>query len=205
MQRLKDESDLHGDSAYNSLNWLAHIGMFTCKAGCHGQGKAIDIRRIKWNGTDCCPGGGDHAASSRTVRRRYLAVDATLRMYFKFVLDGWFTTATCGADDNSHTNHFHAETHFAVSDIVLDKGACSDTVFIQAVCNNFNGAGLTIDGDWGPLTQAAWDDINNAWGWGGCGSPFSSHTAYEKWLHRVVYAGFSDVGASSVPSGLDGC
>lgn len=204
MNRLEAESDLHGGARYNTLQNMAHIGMFVCKPGCHGQGKALDIRRIKWNDVDCCPGAGDHSASDRTVRRRYLAVDAVCRMYFKDVLDGWYTTANC-ADDNSHLNHIHVASHFATNNIVLDRDSCPDTLFVQAVCNNFDGAGLAVDGAWGPATEGAWDHINNVWGWGGCGSPFMSHDAYEKWLHRVVYAGFGDIGAAGVPVNLDGC
>ena len=204
MNRLEQESSDHGGANYNNVEWLAHIGMFVCKAGCHGQGKALDIRRIKWNGIDCCPGGGDHSSSDRTVRRRYLAVDAVCRMYFKDVLDGWYTTANC-ADDDTHTNHIHVASHFTTNNIILDRESCPDALFVQAVCNNFNGAGLTIDGSWGNATENAWDDINSAWDWGGCGNPFQNHSTYEKWLHRVAYAGFKDVTASDVPAGLDGC
>jgi hypothetical protein len=127
-------------------------------------------------------------------------------MYFKDTLDGWYTTANC-ADDDSHLNHIHVASHFATPDIVLDKNSCPDTLFIQAVCNNFDGAGLSIDGGWGPATDNAWDHINNVWNWGGggCGNVFQNHDAYSKWLHRVVYAGFSDVNAAGVPTGLDGC
>lgn len=206
MNRLEAESDTHGGPNYNTVQSLAHIGMYVCKAGCHGQGKAMDIRRIVWNGVDCCPGGGDHSSSNRTVRRRYLAVDAVCRMYFKDVLDGWYTLANC-ADDNSHQNHIHVASHFTTNNIVLDKDSCPDTLFIQAVCNNFDGAGLSVDGNWGPATDNAWDHINNVWDWGGggCGNVFQNHDAYEKWLHRVVLAGFEDVGATGVPPGLDGC
>ena len=200
VNRLEAESSLHGGSGYSTLQWIGHIGFATCDTtSCHAAGRAMDMTKLVWNGNVCEPCAKDHTGD-RTKKRRYLAVDATLRMYFKWVLDGWF--------DASHDNHIHASNHFTnLDNVVLDRAASSDTFFVQAVCNNFNGAGLMVDGSWGSKTEAAWDNINNTWGWepAKCGSPFQSHAAYEKWLHRVVYAGFSDVGASGVPTGLDGC
>jgi len=122
-------------------------------------------------------------------------------MYFKDVLDGWYTTQNCAGDD-SHLTHLHVSSHFQTTNIVLDKDSCPDTLFIQAVCNNFNSAGLgQPDGAWGSATQTAWENIQAAWNWGSCGNPFQSHGAYEKWLHRVAYAGFADISAAQVPIG----
>lgn len=186
---IKFESSFHGNSNYDTMSWIGHIGFWVPKSGsCHCAGKAADVSKIQWNGVAFNACSGAHGSSNRTIRRRYLAVDATMRRFFKWTLDGWF--------DAAHHDHIHASTHFGISNVVLDRNAKSDTVFVQAVCNNFNGAGLVIDGDWGPLTEAAFDDINRAWDFsvGKC-NPFNSHSAYVNWLHRPIAAGFADVGA----------
>jgi hypothetical protein len=196
---LELESAAHGNSHYNKLEMIGHIGFFVSKYNsCHCIGKAFDLTKVKWNGVDSEPCDGDHASPFRTQRRRYLAVDASLRKHFKWVLDGWY--------DALHANHIHASAHYPLqSTIVLDKNSQSDTVFVQAVCNNFNGANLVIDGIWGPATGAAFNDINLDWDFSvaAC-DPFTSHDAYVDWLHRVMIAGFADISASLV-SLNDGC
>jgi hypothetical protein len=190
---LELESSAHGNSDYNTLEMIGHIGFFVSKYNsCHCIGKAFDLTKVRWNGVDSEPCDGDHASNSRTKRRRYLAVDASLRKHFKWVLDGWY--------DLPHTSHIHASAHYPVqSTIVLDKNSESDTVFVQAVCNNFDGGGLVIDGIWGNATDSAFNDINLAWDFSvaAC-DPFTSHDAYVDWLHRVMAAGFADVGAGQV-------
>jgi hypothetical protein len=198
---LEFESSFHGNNNYATMSWIGHIGFYNPnpppQGSCHCAGKAADISKIQWNGVAFQACNGDHASGNRTVRRRYLAVDASIRRYFKWALDGWF--------DSDHHDHIHSSSHYTTPNIVLDKNARSDTVFVQAVCNNFNGAGLVIDGDWGPLTDAAFSDINSAWNFSvsKC-NPFNSHSAYVNWLHRPIAAGFADIGAGSVNIS-DGC
>jgi hypothetical protein len=194
---LEYESSTHGNSDYDSVEWIGHIGFWVDRPNsCHCAGKAMDISTIQWKSVDCEPCRGDHK-DTRTRKRRYLAVDASLRKFFKWTLDGWY--------DDAHADHIHASSHYTVSNIVLSKSSRSDTVFVQAVCNNFDSAGLDIDGVWGPATDGAFNDINLAWDFSvaEC-DPFTSHNANEDWLHRVMAAGFADIGASQV--GLnDGC
>jgi hypothetical protein len=185
VQTLRFFSGTYGGRHIESLNWIGHVGAFVCKDGCHGRGRAIDINRIQWNGNATDMFGGDHTASDRTVRRRYIAVDAACRKHFKYTLDGWYNA--------QHTNHIHIDDHTAP---ILDRGSASDTGFVQAVCNNFNGAGLAVDGSWGPATQAAWRDLNQTWGYVGC-DPFSSRGAYGDWLNFVMAHGFSDSTAAA--------
>jgi hypothetical protein len=129
--------------------------------------------------------GGDYNAGDRTVRRRYIAVDASCRRYFKYTLDGWYNP--------DHTNHIHVDLHTVP---VFSKDSISDTGFIQAVCNNFDGAGLEIDGVWGPKTQDAWRDVNDAWRYNGC-DPFSNEVATAEWCNFVMAHGFADEPASA--------
>lgn len=182
---VKYFSSTYGPKALSSVSWIGHVGAYVCKAGCHGRGRAIDLNRVQWNGAATDMYGGDHAATNRTVRRRYLAVDAACRKHFKYTLDGWYNA--------QHTNHIHVDDHTAP---ILDKSSASDTGFVQAVCNNFNGAGLTVDGAWGTSTQDAWRDLNQTWGYVGC-DPFSSRSAYGDWCNFVMAHGFRDAGAAS--------
>lgn len=188
---LEAEAAEHGNSDYNTMEWIGHIGFWANRDNsCHCAGKAADISKIQWNGTSCEPCNGHHQGTS-TQKRRYLAVDASLRKYFKWTLDGWYNAA--------HADHFHASSHYATSRIVLARASFSDTAFVQAVCNNFNDAGLEINGVWGSKTETAFTNINSAWNFSTfrC-SPFISHSAYTNWLHRVIAAGFANIDASDV-------
>jgi hypothetical protein len=188
---LKEESAKHGSSKYATMKWIGHIGFWVDRDNsCHCAGKAADISKIRWNGVACKPCDGHHQGTSKQIRR-YLAVDASLRKFFKWTLDGWYNAA--------HSDHIHASSHYATRDIVLSKESVSDTVFVQAVCNNFNEADLKISGDWGGRTDAAFESINQAWDFqvSKC-DPFQSHAAYNDWLHRVMVAGFGNKRASLV-------
>ncbi|HET9311484.1 MAG TPA: extensin family protein [Actinomycetota bacterium] len=185
LKSLKYFSDAFGGTQMNGVDFIGHAGAFVCKPGCHGRGLALDINRVQWAGVACNMFGGDHASGTRRVRRRYLAVDASCRKFFKYTLDGWYNA--------QHTNHIHVDGHTRP---VFDKQSVSDVGFIQAVCNNFDGAGVTVDGSWGPRTQRAWDATNDAWGFNGC-NPFASEVAAAEWCNFVMAHGFADEGASA--------
>lgn len=186
VERLNNWSDTWGGAGMNTLEWIGHAGGYACHDySCHNKGRALDVNRIQWNGVACDIYGRDWNSDNRTKRRRYLAVDACCRWHFKYVLDGWYNA--------QHANHIHVDDARAP---VLDKNHESDVVFVQAVCNNFNGAGLTIDGDWGPATQEAWRDLNNAWRYDTrtC-DPFTTVSGYRQWLNYVMAHGFADAAA----------
>ena len=177
-------SRTYGPPAFNELQWLGHAGAYVCKDGCHGQGRAFDLNYVKWNSYALNIFGGAHASAARGVRRRYLAVDASCRRWFKYTLNGWYP---------NHHNHIHFDNHTAP---VLSKTSTSDVRFVQAVCNNFNFAGLTIDGNWGPATQRAWQKINNKFAYEPTTyRPFSSVSGYAVWLNLVMKHGFKNVPA----------
>ncbi|HEY6567853.1 MAG TPA: extensin family protein [Actinomycetota bacterium] len=182
---LKYYSTVFGGWSMNEIKYVGHVGAYVCKPGCHGLGQAFDINRIQWDGVASDMYGGDHSSGDRKVRRRYLAVDASCRRYFKYTLDGWYNP--------DHTNHIHVDLHTTP---VFSKESLSDVGFIQAVCNNFNGAGLTIDGTWGPRTKDAWRDVNDQWGYNGC-EPFSNEVATAEWCNFVMAHGFADQPASA--------
>jgi hypothetical protein len=182
---LKFFSDNFAAGWFDTLQWIGHLGTYNCKNGCHGLGRAIDIAFVQWNGYAVNIRTGAHASGDRTMRRRYLAIDAICRKYFRYTLDGWY--------NSDHYNHIHVDNDNAP---VFSKSSESDTKFIQAVCNNFNGAGLTIDGVWGTNTQNAWSNINNAWSYNtSVCNAFSVAADTAEWCHQVARHGFDDVGA----------
>ena len=189
VQTLKYFSKTYAGSWFNDLEFVGHIGATVCKDGCHGLGRAIDINYVKWNGYTVNAFGGDHASGDRTRKRRYLAVDACCRRYFQYTLDGWYNSA--------HENHIHVDNDGVP---LLDKNSRSDTVFVQAVCNAFNSAGLSIDGSWGQNTQDAWLDINRAWGYASSCTPTAYQGHWADWCNQVMKHGFDDVGAGKYNS-----
>ncbi len=189
IQTLRFFSSAYGGSGLSTLKWVGNAGGRVCKStsSCHNKGRALDLSKVVWNGVTVDMYGGDHASTNRTKRRRYLAVDACCRRYFKYTLDGWY--------DAAHSGHIHVDNDRVP---VLDKQSESDTKFVQAVCNNFNGAGLAIDGVWGQRTQDAWVALNRAWDYRltKC-DPFTTEVAYSDWCNYVMAHGFRDAGANS--------
>ncbi|MDJ0771426.1 MAG: hypothetical protein QNJ12_21750 [Ilumatobacter sp.] len=165
---------------YGTITWMASAGFYVNKGGQHGAGTAMDLDRIRWSsGKISSPYYGHHATSSLTLRRRYYALDACCRRYFRWVLDGYYP---------GHADHIHAD--FAALPTKFSKSSTSDTRFIQAVCNNFNSAGISVDGVWGPNTQAAYDAATAKIGV--TGDPFTSSTKTRLWCWEVVKHGFAN-------------
>jgi hypothetical protein len=170
-------------SAYGTITYLVSAGFYVNKSGQHGEGTAADLDHVQWSGGNTCtPLDKAHASSSAATRRRYLAVEATLRRRFRYVLDGWYNA--------EHADHLHGD--FGGTPIRLVTGSESDTKFIQAVCNNFRNAGLTIDGDWGPLTQSAYNSAKSALGVSG--DPTSGAVPYQQMLSAIAQHGFANTG-----------
>lgn len=168
-------------SAYGSITYLVSAGFYVNKPGQHGEGTAADIDHVQWSGgTACTPLDHAHASGTVAVRRRYLAVEAVLRRRFRYVLDGWYNA--------EHEDHLHGD--FGGTPIRLVTGAESDTKFIQATCNNFRGAGLAIDGAWGPLTQAAYNSAKSALRV--TGDPMSGAAPYQQMLSAIAQHGFAN-------------
>ena len=193
IQTLRYFSDQFAGDWFNRIEWLGHAGAYVCKDGCHGQGRAFDLNYVKWNGYELNIFGGAHAADDKTRRRRYLAVDGCCRRYFKYTLDGWYNA--------SHHNHIHIDNHTVP---IMSRDSESDTKFVQAVCNNFNGAGLAIDGAWGPNTQDAFEKINREWGYPRECNPANNHNDWVEWCNQVMRHGFNDATAGKYNSSCGG-
>jgi hypothetical protein len=177
-QSLELGADKYGN--YGTIEHFVSAGFYVNKPGQHGRGTAMDLDRVKWaNGTFASPYYQHHRHSSQTIRRRYYGVEASLRRFFRYVLDGYYP---------NHHDHIHAD--LAGMPTVVRKSSRSDTLFVQAALNNFNGSGLAIDGVWGRRTNAAFNDASAKLPLSG--SPFSSASARQAWLWEVVRHGFAD-------------
>jgi hypothetical protein len=165
-----------------SINWLGHIGFYFCKDGMHGIGRAMDLNFVNWTGGNSLDlFNGNHAHPNRTIRRRYLSVDAVSRRYFRYVLDGFYNAA--------HGNHIHQDDTTAPH---FSTGSSSDVKFLQAVLNNFNGNSLATDGAWGPATSAAYNSMKSKLGM--VTDIWVSSSAYLNWLTTVAVHGITDSG-----------
>lgn len=172
------------NAGYSGVKDIGSAGFYVAKAGQHGAGTAMDLSIVRWHdGRVSDMFNGHHASSSRTLRRRYLAVEASLRVYFRFVLDGNY--------DAAHRNHFHADFGGLPHRRLLTSSR-ADTVFLQAVCNNFTGTALAIDGVWGPRTSGAVGTLKSRLGV--VGDLQSNQSAVLDLLRGIAGAGFRDVG-----------
>lgn len=123
-------------------------------------------------GTTCGGRGGNFK------RRQYIGVAAALRRYAGTVLTGWYNAA--------HQNHIHFDNGVAVGPIRTN--AETDTKLVQATCNYLNGESLTIDGAWGPLTEAAYGRLRTRLRMG-CRNPKTNTADALLFLHLIAQAG----------------
>lgn len=76
--------------------------------------------------------------------RRYLAVEAGLRLFFGVVLNHFYNRA--------HEDHFHVSAHSAPG---WRRGSPQRVLFVQLVLTHLFGLPVTIDGKYGPQTAGA--------------------------------------------------
>lgn len=171
-----------GQAGHGRVSSIGTAGFYVDKPGQHGAGTAMDLSIVRWGGGRTSNMfNGDHASSNRTRRRRYFAVEATLRSHFRYVLDGNY--------DAAHRNHFHADIG-ALPNRRLLQGSRSDTVFVQAVCNAFLGSGIAVDGAWGSATQREVDTLKRRLGV--VGDLTSDRAVVNQLLRGIALHGFRD-------------
>ncbi len=192
MKLLRYVSHTYGNDNYRTLSRIESNGFYdpNPSGSQHALGQAMDLAYIKWNGTFSDPYNGHHASTSLSDRRRYYAVDSTLRTWFRIVLDGRF--------DSRHTNHFHCDLSEWPVDVpgpVCRKNSKADTVFVQALCNNFVGTTLPVDGVWGLTTSSP---TNTAFTTaktklGVSGDPHVDYRVWRRFCERAAAHGFRGV------------
>ncbi|MDQ3578374.1 MAG: extensin family protein [Actinomycetota bacterium] len=180
---IRDLRSLSSAAGYGSVSYLVSAGFYVNKPGQHGAGTAMDLDYVQWsNGQVSSPLDRHHASGTESIRRRYIAVDAVCRRRFRYVLDGWYNA--------EHADHIHSD--FGGLPTICSKGSASDAKFVQAMCNNFLGSGLAVDGIWGPQTQGAFDTAKSRLGV--TGDPHTSSAAWTGMLSGVAADGFANRG-----------
>ncbi len=193
IRHLRYLSEKYGDvTGYDTLNYLVLAGAYVCRHdGCvsmHNYGRAVDLDRVAWsNGVVSDPYYQHHASSYRRVRRRYLALDAVCRRYFRYVLDGYYNGA--------HADHIHMDD--SALPAVCHKESRSDTVFVQKCCNDFMGYSLPVDGVWGPTTDRAFADARSRLKI--VSDPHTLEWAWRAWCSRAAAHGFRNAGFGALP------
>lgn len=183
---LKDISARYGGLV--TMNRIVTAGTFVNKPLEHGKGMAFDLDQVRWTGGAITPYAREHAAANLGVRRRYLALDAVCRRHFHWVLDGRFNPG--------HADHIHVDT--AGGALVYDRTARSDSVFVQQAVNDFMGARLAVDGNWGPATQRALAESCKRLGV--AGDPYATPAVWAQWNLRVAACGFANVAFAQAPT-----
>lgn len=170
------------------IDWIGDVGVGFCKSGWHGHARAFDLTHIRFtngNWVDM-----NFSWNSNTLhQRRYLAVAAQCRRYFGTVLTCWYNTA--------HQDHIHYDNGTAVT--YIRTGTRSDVTLVQASCNILNGESLAIDGQWGPLTSAAYDRLLYAFRLH-CRSPTTNQSHAMIFLSFIVRTGFANTSAGTYTS-----
>ncbi len=169
------------DPRYGTIDRIVTAGAYVNRSGQHGEGNAFDLDQVRWSGGfRSTPYWQAHSNTHRRVRRRYLAVDAMTRRAFRYVLDGWYNSA--------HADHIHMDLGGLPT--VCSRSSGSDTVFVQAACNDFMDAGLVVDGVWGSLTEVAFAEARQRLRV--TDDPFLSIRAWRQVLWRSARHGFID-------------
>jgi hypothetical protein len=140
-----------------TVNWVGDIGVTACDdpTSMHYRGRAFDLTALLFTNGSRIDMNRDwrrdpgNSCYSLVQRRRYLAVAASLRRYFQVVLTGWYNAP--------HGNHIHFDNGDSIGPIQDDLE--SDTKLVQAACNYINGESIPIDGDWGPVTERAFQRL----------------------------------------------
>jgi hypothetical protein len=111
----------------------------------HTKGRACDWEKLVFEHVTISPGSGDHAAASRSVRRRYWAFAALCRSNSCFVLHGLYNSA--------HENHIHHDNGISRGFNTME----STVKLCQAILNDIfdQSPKLSTDGDFGDKTQRA--------------------------------------------------
>ncbi len=144
----------------NAPAYILTGGLYVDKGGQHGAGLAIDVDGLWWSASDKFL-----ANDAPTDWIRYLRLEATLRKVFGTVLNYDYNAA--------HHDHWHCDlgrpTHW--------RAAESQAKFAQRVLNEVFGKNLTVDGDWGPKSQA--DSIS-------VGYDFSQEGEWDRFLDNLI-------------------
>jgi hypothetical protein len=130
--------------------WFGTLGVANCRPpSLHAQGRAFDLTRIQYTDGVFVDMLWSHQQDVRQ-RRRYLAVVAHLRWYFRTVITAWHNSA--------HHNHIHFDNGQAMGPLTTTNRH-TDIVIVQAAYRLLVRATIPMDHVWGPETESAYQEM----------------------------------------------
>lgn len=123
---------------------ITSAGAFTQKGGMHGLARAFDLDGIFWSHFEFVTLKDGYQGRDRSL---YFGIECILRRHFGTVLSYLYNKA--------HHDHFHVDDGSPVS---FNSNSDSRVKFVQGALNVFWGAGLQVDGRYGPQTARAIDE-----------------------------------------------
>jgi hypothetical protein len=124
-------------ASFGALELVLSAGAWVDKPGEHGRGNAFDLDGIKWKNQTLM------AKERPTKTVLYIAVQALCHKHFGTVLDFNYNV--------DHQDHLHIDLG---QDVGFRKTK-STTLFIQASVNVIYQENVGLDGEYGPMTDAA--------------------------------------------------
>lgn len=161
------------------------------KPGAHNPARAFDLTFIKITGGGSNPIDMDlswRSGQSKAQKRRYLAVAASLRRYFINVLTCHYNSA--------HEDHIHFDSGWpdVVSPPAIRDTVRSDTTLIQSSYNLLTSGNISVDGEWGPATTAALQELRSRFDMDG--DPIRGNVSNTKvFLAHIVKCGLANKSA----------
>jgi hypothetical protein len=147
---------------------LVSGGCYVAKAGRHGEGRAIDIDALWWQGASPRRPLVTLQAPQEPVL--YLGVEAVLRQHFGTVLNYWF--------GHGHEDHWHVDNGQPIAWTGKPPTVHCQTLFLQAALHYvWQVPNIAIDGRLGPKTRNALKKL---------GYTLSGSTATAEWSQFLV-------------------
>ena len=170
------------NDGHGSIQWIGTAGARVCKTLCHSSGNAFDLTVLSFGNTYFDMNVSWRDPQSLTQHRGYLGIWAGLRVYCKTVLTHTYL---------GHTDHIHSD-HGANNLLppAIRTDTETDTELIQSTCNLLNNAQLSVDGDWGPLTTQAYNNLLSRLGLT-CVSPTTNYWHARTLLILIMRHGFA--------------
>lgn len=132
------------------VSWFGTLGIANCRPpSMHAQGRGFDLTRIQY--TDGVFVDMKWSYQQDILqRRRYLAVAAHLRWYFRTVITAWHNA--------DHHNHIHFDNGQAMGPLVTTDRH-TDIVIVQAAARLLISSDVAMDHVWGPATENAYQEL----------------------------------------------
>ena len=163
----------------NTIDFVGDIGAGVCKSGYHGSARALDVSQIRYTDGTYIDTNASWRGGTADIRR-YVGLAAQCRIVVGTVLTAWYNA--------DHQNHIHIDN--GTGFVPIRTTARSDTTLIQAACNYLNGETLSIDGAWGPLTEAAYGRLRSRLRMG-CTNPKSNAADASLFLALIAQTGLN--------------